>query len=146
SELNQLIFGPGSPIDGHAGGQRAAARVAHWNIDGRKSRGRRKELAVVAMRRVEIADQSRWIAPGWIHKCIELQPVHGLNHCLADLLAICRFRLTRGRLGTVLRSSIGLLQTTLSGRMETSRLDDIRETLHRHAIALRREVTIDVVL
>jgi hypothetical protein len=30
------------------------------------------------VRSIEVADQARRIAPGWIDECIQLQPVHRL--------------------------------------------------------------------
>ena len=51
-----------------------------------------------------------------------------------------------GRVGAVLGALLRLLQPALHGRMEAAGLHDLGEALHRHAIAVRREVAVDVVL
>src|SRR5689334_5989031 len=47
--------------------QQAAAGVSHGNLDRREAGRRREELAVVAVRRVEIADEPRRVAPRRVH-------------------------------------------------------------------------------
>src|SRR5436309_6893601 len=48
------------------------ARVSHWHRDGREAGTRRKQLVVVAMGSIQIADQARRIAPRWIRERIEV--------------------------------------------------------------------------
>jgi hypothetical protein len=79
---------PGAPVNRHSHRQQTAASVSHRDVDRRESGGGGEELAVVAGRRVQVADQARRIAPRGIDKGIQLEPVHGLRHGLADLLSI----------------------------------------------------------
>src|SRR6185503_9591744 len=53
------------------GRQRIAAGIAHRDRDRGKPGARREELAVVAARRVEIADEPRRIAPGGIREGVQ---------------------------------------------------------------------------
>ena len=62
-DLQQRRLRPRTPINAHARGKRAPASKTHGDIDGRETRGRRVELAIITCRRVEIADQTRRIAP-----------------------------------------------------------------------------------
>src|SRR5687768_3093859 len=86
-EFDQRRFRKGPSKKCHARRQ-DRARVTHWHLDRWKASHGREKLAVVAMRRVEIADQSRWIAPRRIHERIELLAVHQLQDGGADLLPI----------------------------------------------------------
>ena len=48
--------------------------------------------------------------------------------------------------GPFSRALLRLLEPALHRRMEPPRLDDLLEAVDRHAVALRREVAVDVVL
>src|SRR4051794_37660378 len=75
-ELDQRRLAPRQTEDRHPRRERTTARVAHGNADRRKARGGREELAVIAARRIEIADQSRDVAPGGIDQRIEPLLLH----------------------------------------------------------------------
>src|SRR5262249_60988270 len=68
----------------------AVAHEPHWNGDrGKASRGRQAR-AVVAMRRVKIADHARRKGPRRIDKRVEPVVVHHLLHGLAHPLRVLR--------------------------------------------------------
>jgi hypothetical protein len=47
---------------------------------------------------------------------------------------------------SVLRPLFRVVQPELRRRMKAARLDDLRQVLHRHAVALRCEVAVEVIL
>src|SRR5262245_45592513 len=135
-KLEERSLRPGAAVEGHAGGKRAATAEAHGDIDRREARGRREELAVVPVRRVEVADQARRIAPGRIHESVELELAHGLQNGLADLFAISLVGVARGRAGTVLGPLIGHFEAALGGGVEGPGVDDVRNAFEREAVGV----------
>ena len=117
-KLDQQGFGPRAAENGYACGKGSASRKSHGNIDRGESGGGRIELAVVAGGRVQIADQTRRIAPRWIYKSIKFQCVHGLVHRGANLVAIHGIGFAGGRIGSVFGALFCLFQATLRGGME----------------------------
>ncbi len=63
-----------------SGWQRASPRETHRYRDGGKPGARRKELVVVAVWRVQVAGQTRHVAPRRIDQRIEPVTCHDLEH------------------------------------------------------------------
>ena len=75
-ELDQHGLTPRSAEDRHAGGQHAATRETHRDVDRRKARRRREQLTVVACWCVQVTNETRRIAPRRIHERVQPQAVH----------------------------------------------------------------------
>ena len=116
-EREQRRLRPGAAYEGKSGWQHLA-RVAHRHGDRREAGGRREELAVVAVRRVQVADQAGRVAPGRIDHRIQLTLIHRFDHRGADLRAVGGLGLARGRVRAVAGSLLGLLEAQLDRRVE----------------------------
>ena len=81
---DQRSLTPGATEKRDPGWQRVVDRVAHRHRNGRETGAWGKQLAVVAVRCIEVTDESRWIAPGWIDQCIEFERIHHRRHSAAQ--------------------------------------------------------------
>src|SRR6186713_2639255 len=70
-ESKKCRFAPGAPEELKTCRQAVAGCVAHRDGNRRISGRGCQELVVVAVRRVEVADQPRRVAPGWIDERVE---------------------------------------------------------------------------
>src|ERR1051325_286129 len=113
-----------------ASGERVVARVAHGDRDRRHPRLWREHLAVVAMRSVEVANESRRIAPGRIDQRVEMQAVHRLRHGRTHGIAYALPTLTAGRRIRRLRHRLRRLEPLLDARVIQPRPDDRVERFH----------------
>src|SRR5262249_33176512 len=114
-------------------------------VDGRETRNRRKELTIVARGRVEITDQPRRVAPRRVNESIEMETVHRLEHSSPHGVAVFCVRLTRGRIGPLLRRLLRHFQVTLIVWMEPARLYNLRQTPERNAITPRGEIAVQII-
>src|SRR5579872_5906195 len=85
-EAEERRFAPRASEKLEAGGQRAPGG-AHRHGDRGKAGARREQLVVVAARRVEIADETRRVAPRRVDERVELRVVHQCVDRGAELLA-----------------------------------------------------------
>src|SRR5690242_16220830 len=86
-KLDQRWFAPRTTEDRHARGKRATG-VAHRDVDRRPPRRRRKDLTIVAVRRVHVANETGRIAPRWVDERVEPVGVHRLCDSGAKLVAV----------------------------------------------------------
>ena len=137
---------PRPPEELQARRQSVSAREAHRDGNCRKAGARRKELVVVAARRVEVADETRRIAPGRIDHRVEALIVHELEHRRAQLHA----KFVAGHApGALARDVVGRLsrfEAHLDRRVEVARLDHVGERMHRRLVAESGEIAVQVVL
>src|SRR6516165_891836 len=70
------------PAQNLKAGRQVSAHETHRNGHRRKPGRRRNAGAVVAVRRVEIADQPRRVIPGWIDQCAQFRVIHRRLHGL----------------------------------------------------------------
>src|SRR6185436_18696007 len=114
--------------------------------NGGESRSRRKDLAVVTIGGVQIADEGRRIAPRRVAESVQLQRVHRLRDRCAECGAISHLLPARGAVRSLWRRGLCSLESYLDRRVKSARLDDLFQRTYGHAIALRAEVRIDVAL
>src|SRR5262245_30063784 len=86
-EPDERRLAPRTAEQGEPGGEHAPAKVPHGYVDGGEARGRREQLAVVAVGRVQVTDEPGWVAPGRIDERVELLVVHELEDRGAQLRA-----------------------------------------------------------
>jgi len=75
-QTQERCFAPGTPEKLHAGRQQAASGKAHGHCNGGKSGAGSKQLIVVAVGSVEIADEPRRIAPCRVDERVQAIVVH----------------------------------------------------------------------
>ena len=78
-QSDQRRFAPRAAKERYAGRQHPVTCIPHWDGNSREARRGREELTVVTMRRVQVADQPRRVAPCRIDKRVEMQRVHHLR-------------------------------------------------------------------
>jgi len=98
------------------------------------------------VRRIEVTDQSRRIAPGRIDEGVELELVHGLQDGVSDLVAIGFVGFAGRRARAVLGPFISHLEAALGRGVKAPGFDDVGQALQWDAAALGGEVAVDVVL
>ncbi len=119
-QLDQRRFRPCAAEERDPSRQQAAPRVTHRHLNRRKARRRRKELAVVAVRCVEIANQPRRIAPRRVNKRVDLLRLQRLQNGRANLLAVLAFRFARGRVRSIFSFLFRLLEPPLHAWMKAT--------------------------
>src|SRR6516165_10624161 len=133
------------PAQNLKAGRQVSAHETHRNGHRRKPGRRRNAWAVVAVRRVEIADQPRRVIPGWIDQCVQFRVIHrrlyGLRQTLTALLRDDAARVALRR-----RLSLRVAHPLLDRRMEFPRGKDLVEGLDRRLRTERSEIRRDVVL
>lgn len=133
-ECKQVAFGPGTAEDRQTRRQSAAASETHRHGDRRKPRRRCIDLAVIAGQiRAYVADDRWRIAPGGIHKRIELQRRHRGHHRVAKLLAIFPIGLASWTIVARGVIRLGTFEPLPNRRMKHSAFDDLVERLDRRA-------------
>src|SRR5688572_15254040 len=85
-ELDQRRLTPRAPENGHPGGQ-GPPGIPHRHAYGWPAREWRVHLAIVAVRRVEVTDQSRRVAPGRVDDGVEAQTVQRRTQHSPDISA-----------------------------------------------------------
>src|SRR5712671_3380944 len=144
TDLDQCWLAPGSAEHLKAGRQ-GPTHESHRDVDRRKPGRRRNPWAVVAVRRVEITDQTRRVVPRRIDERVEPGVVHGLENALREAPPVFVRLLAFGVL--IRRRLRQRVEHPLLDRgMEFLRGEDVIEGLHRRLRTKPREIPIDVVL
>ncbi len=141
SDQNRLAPRPAQDLET---GRQASAHEAHRDGHRRKPGWWGNAGAVVAVRRVEVADQPRRVVPRGIDQRVQFRLIHRRQHCPGETPPAL-LRHDAARIALWRRLGLRVAHPLFDRRMKFLRSQDLVEILYRRLRTKRSEISLEVV-